>query len=237
MKRFLKFGLLSLIILFACGFVWWTASDYQVYEDREQLPMSDYVDLESDFQKLFQLAEDGETINLPAGHFRFSKALILDGRRDVTIKGAGMDKTVLSFREQEEGAEGIRIANCKNVTLEGFTIQDAIGDNIKAIYTDTLTFKYLKTEWTDTPNQSLGAYGIYPVICKNVLIENCVASRATDSGLYIGQSENIVIRNNKVFENVCGINIENSANVDVYNNESYHNTTGVVVLDLSLIHI
>jgi len=78
MKRFLKFGLLGLILLFACGLIWWKVSDYQVYEDRDQIPMSDYVDLESDFQKLFQLAKDGETITLPEGHFKFSKALILD---------------------------------------------------------------------------------------------------------------------------------------------------------------
>jgi len=59
------------------------------------------------------------------------------------------------------------------------------------------------------------------IICKNVLIENCVALRASDSGLYIGQSENIVIRNNKALENVCGINVENSENVEIYNNEAF----------------
>jgi len=232
MKRFLKYSVLGLILLLVSGFVWWKVSDYQVYENRPQLPMSDYVDIESDFQKLFQLAKDGETITLPEGYFKFSKALILDGKRNITIKGAGMDKTVLSFREQQEGAEGIRVANCNNVTLEGFTIQDAIGDNIKAIYTDTLVFRNIKTEWTGIPNPELGAYGIYPVICKNVLVEDCVALRASDSGLYIGQSENIVIRNNKALESVCGINIENSSNVDVYNNESYNNATGMVILDI-----
>ena len=196
MKQFLKYSLGLITLLLISGFVWWKVSDFQVYEDRPRLEMEAYTDLENDFQKLFQLAKDGETIELPAGHFKFSKALILDGKKNIMVKGAGMDKTVLSFRTQEEGAEGIRVANCKNVTLEGFTIQDAIGDNIKAIYTDTLTFRNIKTEWTDVPNTSLGAYGIYPVICKNVLIENCVALRASDSGLYIGQSENIVIRNN-----------------------------------------
>ncbi len=221
-----------LLFLVISGFIWWKVSDYQVYENRPQKPMSEYIDLEADFQKLFQLAKDGETIILPEGYFKFSKALILDGKRNVTLKGAGMDKTVLSFREQTEGAEGIRVANCKNVTLEGFTIQDAIGDNIKAIYTDTLTFRSIKTEWTDVPNTELGAYGIYPVICKNVLIENCVALRASDSGLYIGQSENIVIRNNKALENVCGINVENSENVDMYNNEAFNNTSGMTVLDI-----
>ena len=156
----------------------------------------------------------------------------MDGKRNVTVKGAGMDKTVLTFREQQEGAEGIRVANSYNVTLEGFTIQDAIGDNIKAIYTDTLTFRNIKTEWTGVPNNQLGAYGLYPVMCKNILIENCEALRGSDSGLYVGQSENVVIRNNKASENVCGINVENSGNVDIYNNECYNNTTGMVVLDI-----
>lgn len=232
MKSFLKYSLAVLSFLLLSGFVWWNVSDYQVYEDRPQKPMSEYVDIETDFQKLFQLAKDGETITLPAGHFKFSKALILDGKRNVTIKGAGIDKTVLTFREQTEGAEGIRVANSKNVTLEGFTIQDAIGDNIKAIYTDTLTFRNIKTEWTGIPNKELGAYGLYPVMCKNILIENCEALRGSDSGLYVGQSENVVIRNNKASENVCGINVENSGNVDIYNNESFNNTTGLVVLDI-----
>ena len=232
MKQFLKYSLGLITLLLISGFVWWKVSDFQVYEDRPRLEMEAYTDLENDFQKLFQLAKDGETIELPAGHFKFSKALILDGKKNIMVKGAGMDKTVLSFRTQEEGAEGIRVANCKNVTLEGFTIQDAIGDNIKAIYTDTLTFRNIKTEWTDVPNASLGAYGIYPVICKNVLIENCVALRASDSGLYIGQSENIVIRNNEAYESVCGINVENSANVEIYNNESSNNATGMVILDI-----
>lgn len=232
MKQFLKYSLGLITLLLISGFVWWKVSDFQVYEDRPRLEMEAYTDLENDFQKLFQLAKDGETIELPAGHFKFSKALILDGKKNIMVKGAGMDKTVLSFRTQEEGAEGIRVANCKNVTLEGFTIQDAIGDNIKAIYTDTLTFRNIKTEWTDVPNTSLGAYGIYPVICKNVLIENCVALRASDSGLYIGQSENIVIRNNEAYESVCGINVENSANVEIYNNESSNNATGMVILDI-----
>lgn len=232
MKRFLKYSLIALALLLFSGFIWWNVSDYQVYEDRPIKPLEEYVDLENDFQKLFQLAQDGETIELPAGHFKFSKALILDGKKNVTVKGAGMDKTVLSFRGQTEGAEGIRVANGTNVTLEGFTIQDAVGDNIKAIYMDTLTFRNIKTEWTGVPNTELGAYGLYPVICKNVLIENCVALRGSDSGIYVGQSENIVIRNNKALENVCGINVENSGNVDIYNNEAYNNSTGVVILDI-----
>ncbi|MEM8892828.1 MAG: parallel beta-helix domain-containing protein, partial [Bacteroidota bacterium] len=219
-------------ILLISGFSWWEVSDYQVYEDRSQKSMDQFIDLEDDFQKLFQLAEDGDTIQLPAGHFKFTKALILDGKSRVTVKGAGIGETVLTFRGQTEGAEGIRIANGSNIVLEDFTIQDAIGDNIKAIYIDTLTFRRIKTEWTDIPNPELGAYGIYPVICKNILIEECEALRASDSGIYVGQSEKIVIRNNKTLENVCGINVENSSEVDIYGNEVFHNTSGMTALDI-----
>ncbi len=232
MKKLLKFTALILLCLIAAGFVWWKAADYQVYEDRPIVPLEEYVDLEEDFQKLFQLAQDGETIELPEGRFKFSKSLILDGKNNITVKGAGMNKTYLSFKGQKEGAEGIRVANGKNIVLEDFTIQDAIGDNIKTIYVDTLTFRNIRTEWTDVPNDKLGAYGIYPVICKNVLIEKCEALRGSDSGIYVGQSSNIVIRDNKAMENVCGINIENSGNVDVYNNETYHNTCGITILDI-----
>ncbi|MGH1434152.1 MAG: parallel beta-helix domain-containing protein [Lewinella sp.] len=232
MKKFLKNTGITLAIFLVAGLIWWFVSDYQVYENRPQKPLDEYVDLEADFQKLFQLAQDGETIELPAGHFKFSKALILDGKNNITIKGAGMDKTVLSFRGQTEGAEGIRVANGHNITLEDFTVQDAIGDNIKAIYIDTIIFRNLKTEWTDVPNTTLGAYGLYPVICKNVLIENCEALRGSDSGLYVGQSQDVVIRNNITTENVCGINVENSGNVDIYNNKCFNNTSGITALDI-----
>lgn len=232
MQKLLKYlgvTLLGLVLLFGG---WWVMADEQVHTDRPQLPMEQYADLEREFQQLFQLANDGDTINLPAGYFKFSKALIIDGKHNLTIKGAGMDKTVLSFREQQEGAEGIRVANGSNIVLEDFTIQDAIGDNIKAIYIDSLVFRRVRTEWTAVPNTSLGAYGIYPVICSNVLIEACEALRASDSGLYVGQSDNVVIRNNKAMENVCGINIENSAQVVVYDNDAFHNTCGITVLDI-----
>ena len=78
----------------------------------------------------------------------------------------------------------------------------------------------------------MGAYGLYPVICKNVTIENCIALRASDSGLYVGQSENVTIRNNETLENVCGINVENCCNVEIYQNKTHHNSSGVTILDI-----
>jgi parallel beta-helix repeat protein len=77
-----------------------------------------------------------------------------------------------------------------------------------------------------------GSYALYPVSCEKVLIEECIARGASDAGIYVGQSRIIIVRNNKAFENVAGIEIENSIDADVFGNEAYHNTGGILVFDL-----
>ena len=180
----------------------------------------------------FLTARDSGIILLPEGHFLFDRSLILDGVNHLTVKGAGIDKTVLSFLNQSEGAEGIRIVNSENVTLEGFTVEDASGDNIKVMDTKGITFRKVKVAWTGPIDKSNGAYGFYPVLCKNVLIEECEAMGASDAGIYVGQSDSVIIRNNKAYQNVAGIESENSRWVQVYENEAFDNTGGVLVFDL-----
>ena len=50
--------------------------------------------------------------------------------------------------------------------------------------------------------------------------------------IYVGQSENIIVRNSRAEYNVAGIEIENSNNADVYNNLTTHNTGGILIFDL-----
>ena len=62
-------------------------------------------------------------------------------------------------------------------------------------------------------NESLttnGAYGIYPVESKDVLIDSVLVRGASDAGIYVGQSRNIIVRHSTAVENVAGIEIENS---------------------------
>ena len=219
-------GLSSVIIL------WWFIADDQVWEERSYVGFEQFQDLEKEFQNLFLLAEDSQTITLPAGYFKFTKSLILDGKNHITIKGAGIDKTILSFKEQTDGAEGIKIANARNITLDGFTVQDAKGDNIKMHQVDTLNCLNIKSEWTHSPDPTNGAYAIYPVLCNNVLIEGCIAARSSDAGIYVGQSKDVIIRHNIAYENVSGFNIENTTNIEIYKNEAFHNTVGIHIIEL-----
>ncbi len=186
-------------------------------------------------QKILQekllTVEEGETILLGEGTFLFSSTLSLDGKSNITIKGKGADKTILSFKNQKDGAEGLKIKG-RNITLEDFAVEDTKGDAIKVQDTDTITFRRVRVEWLGEPKTSNGSYGLYPVTCKNVLIENCYARGASDAGIYVGQSENVIVRNNKAKQNVAGIEIENSTNVEVYDNEAISNSGGILVFDL-----
>jgi parallel beta-helix repeat protein len=190
------------------------------------------ADVQKKLQRQLIMAEDGAVITIEAGTFSILGSLSLEGKKNITIRGAGMDKTILSFKGQIEGAEGLRVSNAENVILENLTVQDAKGDAIKTMNVNGITFRNMKAEWTGEPKATNGAYGLYPVMCTNVLIDGCVAIGASDAGIYVGQSKNIIVKNSRAYHNVAGIEIENSLMADVYDNESTENTGGVLVFDL-----
>ncbi|WP_266368979.1 parallel beta-helix domain-containing protein [Tellurirhabdus rosea] len=189
-------------------------------------------DAQKRFQKALIMAEDGEVITLDEGTFRFTGSLSMDGKKRVTIRGKGQQKTILNFKGQTEGAEGIRVDNSENITIEDLTIQDTKGDCIKTMNVNGITFRNVTVEWTGLPGPDNGSYGLYPVQCQNVLIENCTAMGASDAGIYVGQSKNIIVRKCRATHNVAGIEIENSLMADVYDNDAYDNTGGILIFDL-----
>ena len=190
------------------------------------------AEFEKDLQLQLILAEPGDTIKLSSGLFPILGTLSMEGKENIVIKGTGMNSTTLNFSTQVEGAQGLSITNCKNIILEDFTVQNAKGDAIKCQYVDGITFRRVKAQWLGGPNSTNGAYGLYPVQCDNVLIEHCVAIAASDAGIYVGQSKNIIVRFSEAFENVAGIEIENSTKADVYGNNVHGNTGGILVFDL-----
>ena len=189
-------------------------------------------DFQKKYQSLFILAEDGDVVELPEGVFELTNTLSLEGKKKVTIRGKGMNKTILSFKNQTDGAEGIRVSDGSGIVLEAFTVQDAKGDAIKTMHVKGITFRNVKTEWTGTPGPENGGYGLYPVQCQGVLIDQCEAIGASDAGIYVGQSKDIVVKKSKAYHNVAGIEIENSLNAEVFENDASENTGGILVFDL-----
>jgi parallel beta-helix repeat protein len=178
------------------------------------------------------LVEDGGNVTLDAGTFSITGTLSMDGKKKVIIRGQGIDKTILSFKAQQTGAEGIRITNCEEIVLEDLTVQDAKGDLIKTMHVKGITFRRVKAEWTGKASSKNGGYALYPVQCEKVLIDSCIAIGASDAGIYVGQSKYIEVRNCTAFNNVAGIEIENSLYADVHHNTAVNNTGGILVFDL-----
>lgn len=175
-------------------------------------------------------ARPGDTIELGRGRFELTEGLSLDVD-NVTIRGQGDQRSILSFTGQRRGAEGLLVTS-NHVTLRDFAVENTRGDAIKARDCTGITFRGVRAEWTRGPNEQNGAYGLYPVNCTDVLIERSIVRGASDAGIYVGQSRNIIVRDNLAEFNVAGIEIENSIGADVFNNISRHNTGGILVFDL-----
>ena len=187
-----------------------------------------------DFQKRFQealiLAKPGAVIQLSEGKYDLTATLSLSVE-NVTIRGKGIDKTILSFQNQKTGAAGMQVT-AGGFTIEDLAIEDSKGDALKINGATGVTIRRVRAEWTGGPKSTNGSYGLYPVQCKNVLIEDSVAIGASDAGIYVGQSKNIIVRRSRAEYNVAGIEIENSQDADVYQNTATNNTGGLLVFNL-----
>lgn len=154
-------------------------------------------------------AQPKDVIFIKAGHYDITQQLSLLHVDGVTIEGEGMNRTVLSFAHEAAGGEGLQI-EANDFTVQDIGFEDGPGDLVKMVGGDGVTVRRVRAEWTNGPATDNGSYGFYPSLCRNVLIEDSIASGASDTGIYVGQSRDIVVRRNRPRFNVSGIEIENS---------------------------
>jgi parallel beta-helix repeat protein len=207
-----------------------TAWTWAACADAATLTVAAGPDAQERLQTALLDAKPGDVVSIGAGRFDLTDGLSLDVD-GVTIKGAGEGKTVLSFAKQQGAGEGLLITSDR-VTVRDLTVQNTKGDGIKSKGADQISFINLTVEWTGGPKETNGAYGVYPVSSTNVLIDRVTARGASDAGIYVGQSKNIVLKRSRAEFNVAGIEIENSMNADVFDNVATRNTAGILVFDL-----
>lgn len=181
-------------------------------------------------QEALIVAQPGDEVVLSAGRFELDDGLSLDVG-GVTVRGAGMNATVLDFTGQKGAGEGLLVTSDK-VTLRDFAIENPHGDGIKSKGADDIVYQRIRVTWTGGPKETNGAYGLYPVESNGVLIAECEVSGASDAGIYVGQSKGITVRNSVARYNVAGIEIENSRDALVESNFVTGNTGGILVFDL-----
>ena len=213
----------NLLLIFFCGFLSFTLQ-------AKQILLSPNSNSQEEIQEALIDIEPGDVLTLEPGEYFFEDGLSLDVD-NVIIEGSGINETILNFESQLTGAQGLLVTS-NGVILRDFSLIDAKGDAIKVIGADGIDMIRLKTEWTGGPKESNGAYGFYPIESNDVLIDGCIAIGASDAGIYVGQSKNIIVKNNIAQYNVAGIEIENSYYADVFDNTASHNTGGILVFDL-----
>jgi parallel beta-helix repeat protein len=181
---------------------------------------------------LIEDVKSGETLCLCPGTYELNNEVQVS-TPELTIRGVGAtrDDVVLDFAGQIGGDDGLT-ATSDGFTVENFSVKNSPGNGIVVTGATNVTFRNLHVYWDAGSVETNGAYAVYPVQSTNVLIEDCEIVGAADAGAYVGQSTNIIVRNNKVHGNVAGIEIENSTDAEVYGNEAYDNSAGILVFAL-----
>ncbi len=176
-------------------------------------------------------AESGDVICLEEGTFDVRSTLFVSNNAQLTLKGIGPspDDVVLDYAEAPDG-DGIEVTT-PGFTIENLWLKNTPQDSV-VVRADDPVFRKVFVTWDAGSVLENGKYGIFPRAANNVLIEYSEVIGASDAGIYVGQCIGGVIRNNKAFANVAGIEIENSQDVDVYENEAYDNTSGVLAFEL-----
>jgi len=182
-------------------------------------------------EEAFITSDEGAVICMTDGEYMVKRELTLT-KNDIEIRGQSRADTVLNFEVQEDGANGILVQAGENFVARDFTIKNTPSDALKAKGIDGVVMKNLKVTWDGGPSEENGTYTLYPVQSENVLVEDSVVEYARDAGVYLGQSETAILRNNRAVGNVVGLEIENTFRTEAYGNTTEENTNGILVINL-----
>jgi parallel beta-helix repeat protein len=191
----------------------------------------DPTDPEQNLQEVVNSLVDDTAVILGLGTFTLDNQVTFRSANQLSLLGQGMGETTLDFGAMQVQANGVDVI-ADDFLIQDLTITDAKKDGLRIEESEGVTIRRVSVTWSAGPVPENGGYGIYPVRSNKVLIEESEASHASDAGIYVGQCIEAVVRNNRAFANVAGLEIENTAYADVYGNVVEDNTGGLVVFDL-----
>ncbi|MCB9143575.1 MAG: right-handed parallel beta-helix repeat-containing protein [Anaerolineales bacterium] len=173
-------------------------------------------------QTAIDRAQPGDTVLIPYGTYHETVAVDIS---DLTIEGIPNEQGEWPVLDGEfKLADGF-VASGNNFALGKLAVKN-YNDNGVLVEGATGVHIY------DMYAERTGTYGIYPVRSTNVLVERVEVTGVEDAGIYVGQSENAVVRDCMAHGNVAGIELENTLNGEVTNCHAYNNTAGVLVFVL-----
>ena len=119
---------------------------------------------EDKIMEAFLSVKDSTRIQFREGKYSFNRLSINQGK-NISLEGAGPDKTVFDFSGQTQGGEGIRITDVVDFSIMGIKLQDSKGDLIKLNKCTNVVIDNVHAIWHVADSTS-GGYAIYPVLCK-----------------------------------------------------------------------
>ena len=184
----------------------------------ERAPRTATVKSGGSIQAAVDDARPGDTIEVEPGVYHQTVLVDVDG---ITLRGLGRgeERAVL---DGEDGLTDAVIASGHRFTIEGFALRNYTSNGVTVQGATGVVFRDLRIDRT-------GLYGVYPVECRDVLVERVLVTGAKDAAIYVGQSADVVVRDNEVHDNVTGIEIENTTNALVERNYAHANTGGILV--------
>ncbi len=123
---------------------------------------------ESAIASAFSGAAADSTIEMAAGTYHFTNSLNLATKNNITVKGAGAAQTILDFKAQTAGADGVVQSIPAGSDGEGhppgLRRPDTAGDGLKVTGGNGVHVNRVGVSWPTRTTH--GGYGIYPVQCK-----------------------------------------------------------------------
>ena len=110
----------------------------------EQLSVAPELSFEESLQQRLIEAQPGDVIEIPAGIHEMTRSLSLNVS-GITIRGAGIESSVLSFANQIQGAEGL-LVNADDFIIEDLAIEDTVGDALKINESNNVIVRNVRTE-------------------------------------------------------------------------------------------
>lgn len=118
------------------------------------------------------------------------------------------------------GFDGSRL---HGFTIRGFTLRGFQQHGLHLACVDGFNI-------SNNVSENNSVYGLFPVVSSNgFLTNNVVRGTELDAGIYVGQSDSVVIAGNRSENNLIGLEVENSRNCSVLGNELTGNTVGILV--------
>jgi parallel beta-helix repeat protein len=201
-----------------------TQLSVEVLEDRTQPSAALHhllVHPGESIQAAVDAAPPGATIDVLPGTYAEAVTIAKPGIQLVGHPGPHGSGVVLA---NPGGADdGIRVTaagsgfELRDVTVRGF-------DENGVLLAGVDGFRLSRVTATDD-----GDYGLFPVRSTHGVVEDCAASGSRDTGIYVGQSNDVTVRGSTAFGNVVGFDVENCSDVRVVGNDSHDNAAGILV--------